>query len=180
VPRAKIVPCFPSGTLKSDEQQSTVAERPLLPLAGSQNQALQTRTTGSWSWLRFAVPSRIAHPGGGCRRYDCEDVAPQFPCPMPASYLHGPCGLNFHFQCNEIGGSLPYNGRFRATCTATGSRFTRNLLTIPRPPAPGQADWSEIHVKRALSSPPTPPVPRVRHCLIASNMITSNLLSAPC
>ena len=31
VPRAKIVPCFPSGTLKSDEQQSTVAERPLLP-----------------------------------------------------------------------------------------------------------------------------------------------------
>jgi len=33
VPRAKIVPCFPSGTLKSDEQQSTVAERPLLPLS---------------------------------------------------------------------------------------------------------------------------------------------------
>ena len=71
--------------------------------------------------------------------------------------VHGPCGLNFHFQCNEIGGSLPHTGRFRATCTATGSRFTRNLLTIPRPPAPGQADWSEIHVKRALSSPPAPP-----------------------
>src|ERR1035438_9353604 len=90
--------------------------------------------------------------------------------------VHGPCGLNFHFQCNEIGGSLPHTGRLRATCTATGSRFTRNLLTIPRPPAPGQADWGEIHVKRALSSPLMPPVPRVRHCLIASNMIASNLL----
>ncbi len=31
MPRAIIVPCVPSGTLKSDEQQSTVAERPLLP-----------------------------------------------------------------------------------------------------------------------------------------------------
>src|ERR1035437_10596304 len=73
--------------------------------------------------------------------------------------VHGPCGLNFHFQCNEIGGSLPHTGRLRATCTATGSRFTRNLLTIPSPPAPGQADWGEIRVNRALSRPPTPPVP---------------------
>jgi hypothetical protein len=60
VPLAKIVPCFPSGTLKSDEQQSTVAERPLLPRSLSYGP--ETIATGSWSWLRIAVPSRIAHP----------------------------------------------------------------------------------------------------------------------
>jgi len=35
---------------------------PCFPWLASQNQAMQTRTTGSWSWLRFAVPPRIAHP----------------------------------------------------------------------------------------------------------------------
>lgn len=34
---------------------------PCFPWPAS-NQTRQTRTTGSWSWLRFAVPSRIAHP----------------------------------------------------------------------------------------------------------------------
>ena len=149
VPRAKIVPCFPSGTLKSDEQQSTVAERPLLPLAGSQYQALLSRTTGSWSWLRFAcsvphspstldpVDSRAA----GWRvsqvrlRGCCAAVSLSNACFL----LHGPCGLNFHFQCNEIGGSLPHTDRLRATCAATGSRFTRNLLTIPRSRAQGSS-----------------------------------------
>ena len=151
VPRAKIVPCFPSGTLKSDEQQSTVAERPLLPL--SCRPELLEVGVGSVS----PVPSRIAHPlwirpippGGGCRRYDCEDVTPQLTRPMPASWPE-PCGLNCCFQCSVIGGSVPYTGRLRAPCTATGPRFTRNLITVPRKPAQGQVFPGGIRVSLAV------------------------------
>jgi hypothetical protein len=56
VPRAKIVPCFPSGTLKSDEQQSTVAERPLLPLAGLYQADRQK------SWKMELAPFRCSVP----------------------------------------------------------------------------------------------------------------------
>ena len=68
--------------------------------------------------------------------------------------VHGPCGLNFHFQCNEIGGSLPHTGRFRATCTATGSRFTRNLLRIPS--RPRRVKFSPVNF------PPTNPLRTVK------------------
>ena len=56
MPRAKIVPCFPSGTLKSDEQQSTVAERPLLPLAGL------FRPTHQNYWKMELAPFRCSVP----------------------------------------------------------------------------------------------------------------------
>ena len=80
MPRAKIVPCFPSATLKSDEQQSTVAERPLLPLFSNQTSGMESTP------FRCSVPhspsigfltclTRLA--GGGCRRCDCEVTGPQ-------------------------------------------------------------------------------------------------------
>jgi len=99
VPRAKIVPCFPSGTLKSDEQQSTVAERPLLP------QFLSCCPEDHHNWKMELAPYRCSVPhspsldpslvnrlGGGCRRYDCEDDAPQRK-PAMLGFMHEPCGI---------------------------------------------------------------------------------------
>ena len=67
MPRAKIVPCFPSGTLKSDEQQSTVAERPLLPL--SSRPELLEDGVGSVSLFRPAWPILVEGVAGTIARY---------------------------------------------------------------------------------------------------------------
>lgn len=88
VPRAKIVPCFPSGTLKL---RRTTVDGDRASLASP---VLQTRTTGSWSWLRFACsvphspsldPFKEEGVAGTIARYRSLTGL------MPLS-MHKPCG----------------------------------------------------------------------------------------
>jgi len=145
VPRAKIVPCFPSGTLKL--RRTTVdGGRASLASPGRSLTDQIARIPGRWSWLRFAVPSRIARPwtpagtksspGGGCRRYDCEDKAPQLNRSGAFTYaqtLRWNCCFPVYRIWPYCNWPKPaHTGRIRPNCTATGSRITRNLLTIAR------------------------------------------------
>ena len=121
--------------LKSDEQQSTVAERPLLPLC------MLTRLTGSWSWLRFAVPSRIAHPGGGCRRYDCE--VPQrswFVALIRAQTLR----VKLLFPAYRT-------GRICSNIRNNGSRIRAEPSNNNKAAGRGQVFWGEIRIRRGIS-----------------------------
>jgi hypothetical protein len=56
VPHAWFDPSFPSGTLKSDEQQSTVAERPLLP------RPLASCPEDHYHWKLELAPYRCSVP----------------------------------------------------------------------------------------------------------------------
>jgi len=99
---------------------------------------MKTRPTGSWSWLRFAVPSHIApslDPGWNkCGREEgvagtiarCRSLTGLVPLSM-----HKPCGGTAVSSVSHLAEACRHTSRPRATCTATGSRFTRNLLTIP-------------------------------------------------
>ena len=84
---------------------------------------------------------------GGCRRYDCEDTAPQLIWLVPAS-LHKPCGftlpiyyLNYLIQCIANGRSLFRTPAVPGNLHGNGFPIHAEPTNNIKPPACGQVYW---------------------------------------
>ncbi len=113
----------------SDEQQSTVAERPLLPLAGFSKTSLADQKT----WKLELAPFRCSVPHSPSwwrvsqvRLRGCCAAAYVPDACFPARTCGG-TAVSSVSQAVEACSTLTVTGR---TCAASGPRFTRNLLTI--------------------------------------------------
>jgi hypothetical protein len=136
VPRAKIFPCF---RLETQIRRTTVdGGRASLasPVMRDQNYwklelaPFRCSVPHSPSWWRV---SQVRLRGCCAAAYVPDACFPARTC--------GGTAVSSVSQAVEACSTLTVTGR---TCTATGPRFTRNLLTIPRHPRRGQATLREF------------------------------------